>query len=162
MGEYFDYSENPGPQSSNHLKCLNCGHEAEIRRNVPYEEQADCPSCKRGQMMSWNWGGWKLTPESQLRLRQETRRQKEARLIPVPQESESFDGFTPQERNIHDLLVVEKPGTEAPWLTPFGASLVKIFGIRRRNNRVEFGIGNRRRPIRAWVTADRFLEEWPQ
>lgn len=163
MSKHFVYWEHPGPRSSNHLMCNNCGYEVQIRQDVSYEKQSDCRFCHgRGQMMSWDWEGWKATPERQARLEEEVRKQKTARRRPVSQASEPFNAFTRKERNTHGLLVVDKPGTEAPWEEEFGACVVKVFGIRRRKGRVEFGIGGRRRPIREWVTADRFANEWPQ
>lgn len=60
---------------------------------------------------------------------------------------------------------VAKEGMEAPWITGFGACLVKIWDIRRREDGVvEYGIGNRTRPSdedMAWVTGDKFFDEWP-
>ena len=84
-----------------------------------------------------------------------------AKLAEVEQVSEPFEGFTRQERTIHGSLVVEKSGTKAPWPTSVGVGVITIFGIRRRNGRVEFGIGSEKRPILDWVTPDRFHPEWP-
>ena len=84
---------------------------------------------------------------------------------PVSQESEPFQSFSASERTIAGgLVTIEKPGTKAPWLSPFGACLVKVYGIRRNpeTNRVEFGIGNEKPPILGWVTEDKFYDEWPQ
>jgi len=80
----------------------------------------------------------------------------------VDQTSEPFENFTEEERTIGEgLVIVAKSGTEAPWINPYGVNLVKIYGIRRKNGRVEFGIGNETPPILAWVTANCFHYEWP-
>jgi hypothetical protein len=158
----FDYTKDIGPRDESHLKCNDCGHEAEINPSLSYEKQADCPQCRGGQMMSWDWMGWKDTPERQERSRKFDEEKRKAKGSPVSQDSEPFENFTEGERTIHNLLVLERPGTEAPWLTAHGAGFVKIYGIRRRDGVVEFGIGNETPPILGWVTADRFYDEWPQ
>lgn len=80
----------------------------------------------------------------------------------VSQKSEPFENFTPEERTVGKGVTVVSQDSEAPWLTPFGAALVKVYGIRRRpDGVVEFGIGNEARPILGWVTADQFFDEWP-
>jgi hypothetical protein len=83
---------------------------------------------------------------------------------PVSQESEPFENFSRGERTVGRGLVTVGHGSEAPWLTPFGVGLVKVYGIRRNKEtgQVEFGIGNEEPPILGWVTADRFYDEWPQ
>jgi hypothetical protein len=37
---------------------------------------------------------------------------------------------------------------------------VKIYGIRRRDGKVEFGIGNEKPPILHWAEAKEFFDEW--
>jgi len=161
----FDYSEDPGPKDDKHLKCCGCGYETKGNPDIPYRLQSECPNCHY-QMMGWNWCGWKDTPERKKRLAEIDRKiekaKKKAATEKVSQESESFESFTREERNIQGLLTVEKSGQEAPWLTPFGASLVKIYGIRRnKDGEVEFGIGNEQPPILGWVKAEHFYYEWP-
>ena len=95
--------------------------------------------------------------------KQDTERHDAEMKKPENQQSERFEDFSPAERTIAGgIVVVKKPGTEAPWLGPLGACLIKVFGIRRRNGRVEFGIGNEKPPILDWVTANAFFDEWPQ
>lgn len=156
----FDYGQDTGPKDKKHLKCNNCGHEEKINPNVSYEARADCRVCHRGQMMGWDWMGWKNNEARKKRLEEMEKRAKEPRES-ISQESEPFENFTERERNIKGLVTVESPGTEAPWMSPLGACLVKVFGIRRRNGRVEFGVGNEEPPILAWVTKDKFYDEWP-
>lgn len=79
---------------------------------------------------------------------------------PVSQESEPFENFTREERTVKGGLVVTK-GSEAPWLTSTGVGMVKVYGIRRCEGVVEFGIGNEEPSILGWVTADRFWPEFP-
>ncbi len=158
----FDYGQDIGPKDEKHLKCNHCGNEKERNYDLSYEAQADCHVCHRGQMMGWNWMGWKDNKTRKERLKKEARRLRRKKNRPVSQKSEPFENFTERERNIKGLVTVSAPGTEAPWLTPFGAGLVKIYGIRRRKGRVEFGIGNEEPPILGWVTKDEFYDEWPQ
>lgn len=78
-------------------------------------------------------------------------------------EGESWDSFSEKERTVGDGITTVSCGSEAPWLSPFGACLVKVYGIRRNENgTVEFGVGNEQPPILAWVTAKDFYNEWPQ
>jgi len=73
----------------------------------------------------------------------------------VSKSSEPFDNFTEEERNIRvsgQQIIIEKPGIALPWLGPFGACLVKVYGIRHNDKgEVEFGIGNEAPPILGWV-----------
>lgn len=81
----------------------------------------------------------------------------------IDQTSESFDNFTVEERTIkiEDEPVLINKGSELPVFTPMGVDLVKVYGIRRKEGKVEFGIGNQTPPILGWVTADFFYHEWP-
>ncbi len=79
----------------------------------------------------------------------------------ISQESEPFENFTREERTIQGLLVVSEAGTIAPWMTPYGAALVKIYGVRRHEGKVQFGIGNEEPPILGWVEALAFYDKWP-
>ena len=157
----FDYRQDVGPKDKKHLKCNNCGNEQEKNYDLSYGEQADCRICHQGQMMSWNWMGWKDNKARKRRLKEGAKKLKKRKRKPVSQKSEPFENFTEGERNIKGLVTVSAPGTEAPWLTPFGAGLVRIYGIRRREGKIEFGIGNEEPPILGWVTQDKFFDEWP-
>lgn len=54
-------------------------------------------------------------------------------------------------------------GSDAPWLGPYGACLVRVHDMRvRADGATEFGIGNEAPPVLAWVTTDDFPDEWPQ
>jgi hypothetical protein len=57
--------------------------------------------------------------------------------------------------------VVVEVGSEMPWLSGLGACLVKVHDIRETAGTVEYGIGNEEPPVLAWVTGDRFYNEWP-
>lgn len=161
----FDYRKDPGPKDTEHIKCSDCGYEKKEDPNIRYQLQCDCPICGI-QMMGWNWMGWKDTPERKKRLAEQERKieeaKKKARTEKVSQKSEPFESFTEEERNIQGLFVVEGPDEEAPWLTPYGVGLVKIYGIRRgKDGEVEFGIGNEEPPILGWVKDEHFYHEWP-
>lgn len=157
----FDYEKDPGPTDADHLKCNVCGYESRYDRNRPYSLQSECPNSDGGQMMSWNWNGWKDNSLRRDRQKEQAEKRNRKAGEPVSQETEDFAAFSEAERNIHGLLVVKGPGTEAPWLSGAGACLVKIYGIRRREGRVEFGIGNEHPPILGWVQARDFYREWP-
>jgi hypothetical protein len=76
-----------------------------------------------------------------------------------------MDEFTEAERTIRvdGSPVILSKGSEAPWLSPLGACLVKVYDFRRREDgKVEFGVGNETPPILGWVTAEEFFDEWPQ
>jgi len=54
-------------------------------------------------------------------------------------------------------------GSEAPWMGVLGAFLVKVYDIRLdAEGSAEFGVGNKRPPVLAWVKAEDFFDEWPQ
>lgn len=81
----------------------------------------------------------------------------------VEQNSEPLEKFSEEERRVgNGLFILSELGEEAPWFTPYGVGVVKIYGIRRKEGKVEFGIGNETPPILSWVTADRFWNEWPE
>lgn len=82
----------------------------------------------------------------------------------VSQQTDPISQYRPEERTI---MVDGEPvilgiNSEAPWLSWAGACLVKVYGFRRVDGAVEFGIGNENPPIIAWVKADAFFHEWPQ
>ncbi len=167
----FDYSEDPGPEL-NDIKCIRCGHTTAYCEDTEWRYQSDCKQCRDhdGSMLGYGWGGWKLTPERDAYFKKEEkdRKQREAahkieQQKPEFQYSEPFHKFSKEERTIaKGLLVVEDPGTEAPWLGAFGACFVKVYGIRRaEDGTVEFGVGEETPPISAWVKADDFYGEWP-
>lgn len=79
----------------------------------------------------------------------------------MSEESEPFENFTAEERTVGKGIAVVSQNSEVPWLTPYGVGLVKVYGIRRREGVVEFGIGNEEPPILGWVTADQFYHEFP-
>ena len=81
----------------------------------------------------------------------------------VDQTSEKFADFYTEERTllVDGEKVILSEGSEAPWLTAIGVSLVKVYGIRRRGGVVEFGIGNETPPILGWVSLKDFFNEWP-
>ena len=165
----FDFTQDPGPKQG-WLKCHDCGFTIEEDPDKSYDEQMSCPKCGLGtqRMMGFGWGGWKSTPEREaiFKAQEEERRRKQKeyeieREKPEFQHSESFNDFTDEERTIACGLQVDDPGTEAPWEGPYGVCMVKIYGIRRKNGVVEFGVGNETPPILDWVKADDFHYEWP-
>ena len=80
----------------------------------------------------------------------------------VSQDTELFENFSAEERAIHNLLIIKEIGQEAQWFGPFGACLVKVYGMRRAlDGGVEFGIGSEKPPILGWVKAEEFFNEWP-
>ena len=162
----FDFQDDPGPKKG-YLKCNMCGFTTEEVKKFPHDVQSRC-HCY-GQMMGYFWGGWKMTPprkkEFKKREKEFEKKQKELKIEsakPEFQESEPFENFTDKELTIaNGLVTVKKSGTVAPWLSPYGACLIKVYGVRRKNNKVEFGIGNKKPPILGWVTAGEFFTEWP-
>ncbi len=75
-----------------------------------------------------------------------------------------FQEFPKSERTIKvegESLVLDV-GVEAPWLSPFGACLIRIYDIRRNaEGDVQFGVGNKTLPILGYVKAEAFYDEWP-
>lgn len=163
----FDYQNDSGPKKG-YLKCNMCGFTTEEIKNLDYKEQGTCCHCF-GSMMGYFWGGWKVTPSRKKEFKKQEkeleRRRKEYEIESVKpefQESEPFENFTDKELTIaNGLVIVKKSGTVAPWLGPYGACLIKVYGVRRKNNKVEFGVGNEKPPILAWITAGEFYTEWP-
>jgi len=164
----FDFQNDPGPKKG-YLKCNECGFTTKEIKDLDYKEQGTCYHCS-GSMMGPFWRGWKITPkrkkEFEKREKEYKRKQKELKIEaakPEFQESEPFENFTDKELTIAGgLVTIKKSGAEAPWLSPYGACLVKVYGVRRKNNRVEFGIGGHEKtPILAWITAGEFYTEWP-
>ena len=162
----FEYGNDVGPTDEKHLKCHGCGHVALWREGESYDRQSKCTTLGcHGSMMSWDWGGWKAAPERAERYAEQERVRSEAESKPVSQETEPLDSFTEDERTIPvrgNPLVVNEAGTEAPWMSAFGACLVKVYGMRRLEGQVQFGIGDEELPILGWVGAGDFYEEWPQ
>lgn len=147
--------------SKDTYKCCRCGFEAVIQP-APWNRQSECAHCG-GQMMSWLWNGWK---DNELRKRYQKAsdeiREIEANLT-VSQIGSPISGFTKEERTIgHGVMIVENVPCEAPWMSGMGACLIKIYAMRRRGDLVEFGIGNQELPIRAWISANDFPDEWPK
>lgn len=144
------------------LKCSNCGFEKLENPSIDYNEQSRCSQCDYGRMMGWQWPGWKPNElrEKQRKINALLAEVEEG--LKVCQETDDIKNFTKDERTIgKGVMVVEKLGQKAPWLNGFGACLIKIYGIRRRGDLVEFGIGNEEPPILGWVKANDFFEEWP-
>ena len=153
------------PSKEENLKCLHCGHEALWKKDEDYDTQSDCIRCG-DQMMSRWWGGWGRTIREKREYNKHWRdleAERERRAAePVSQETEPIKNFSDKERRIHHVMTFTSIGQEAPWMGPFGASLVKIYGIRRaEDGSVEFGIGNEEPPILGWVHATDFYNEWP-
>lgn len=82
--------------------------------------------------------------------------------------------YTEEERTIgKGLMLVEKIPCEAPWLGALGSGMIMIIGIRRKDGKVEFQVGDeKKKPYidedskeedkSVWVEADDFYDEWPQ
>ena len=71
-------------------------------------------------------------------------------------------GIPPEKRRIQTGDVLEI-GSEAPWLGPLGACFARVYDLRLdADGVVEFGVGNEKPPVVAWVKAEDFFDEWPQ
>lgn len=85
--------------------------------------------------------------------------------ISLVKASGRFEAFSEEERtlDIDGFPEIVSSGFEAPWLTPFGTGLIRVYDIRRNEKGVvEFGVGNQTLPILSYVTSDKFYNEWPQ
>lgn len=77
-------------------------------------------------------------------------------------EAAGLTNFTREELTIgRGITTVDHLPFEAPWRGPFGASLVKVYEVKREDGMVKFGVGNEQPPILAWVVANDFYNEWP-
>jgi len=161
----FNYQNDIGPADDKHLKCSRCGYTAAENPDLPYSDQSECatPGC-HSHMMGWDWMGWKDNKPRREREKERKRRAEEEAKKPVSQDTEDWATFSVEERRIGKGLLVAEPDCEAPWLSAFGACLVKVYGIRRNaeSGTVEFGVGNESPPILGWVTANDFYHQWPQ
>ena len=78
-----------------------------------------------------------------------------------------LENFTPDELTIgKGVEQVDSLPCEAPWLSPYGACLIKITDVRRnKDGIVEFQLGDESSiPYEngeVWVVADAFYSEWP-
>jgi hypothetical protein len=150
-----------------YLKCCNCGHQVEWD-GKDYESNRDCQLCDN-QMLSYRWAGWESTPERERMFAEEERQLAEKDRLakieaskPEFQLSEPFGSFTQQERTVgKGITIIKAPGDEAPILSAFGAALVRVYGIRRKDGIVQFGVGNEEPPILDWIEANDFFDEWP-
>ncbi len=143
------------------LKCCGCGFEKLELPDVEYEKQSECPQCS-DQMMGWMWNGWKDHEARKLYWQRRELEIKIDEMTKVSQTYQSVTHFTKEERTVGPGVEITKYGQEVPWMTPLGAGMIKVWGMRRRGNRVEYGVGDRTMPILAWVTADEFYKEWPK
>lgn len=144
------------------LKCSDCGGETLDDPDLPYPEKRDCQFC-HGQMMGWAWYGWK---DNEIRKRHwdnvRDRKKIDAEL-PVSQEGHPISAFTAAELGIlPGGKKISSLPAQAPWMSAGGACMVKVYAVRRRGKRVEFGIGNEELPILGWVEKSAFYGEWPK
>ena len=78
--------------------------------------------------------------------------------------TEPINDLNPGERTIivSGDTVLLNIGSAAPWLSWSGVCLVKVWGLRRSpSGEPEFGIGNEKPPVLAWVKDTEFHGEWP-
>jgi hypothetical protein len=85
-----------------------------------------------------------------------------------------WGAYTEEERTIgKGIMVVETIPCEAPWCGYLGAGMIMITGIRRKDGKVEFQLGDKKKKAyldenskekdkTIWVMADDFFDEWPQ
>ena len=142
------------------LKCNNCGCERLENPSIEYEYQSECPECGEGQMMGWEWNGWKPHKAREMSWEIRSMQVKINELLKVSQKSDRLSRFTRQERTIGPGVYIEELGQVLPWMGALGAASIKVWGIRQRGNVVEYGVGNKEPPILAWVTADSFPKQW--
>ncbi len=116
--------------SNDTYKCCMCGHESVILP-VQWDKQSQCPECG-GQMMSWEWFGWKDNPIRNRYVKAKDEIREIEGKLSVSQAGYNLSLFTRAERTIgYGVMVVEELPCEAPWMNGLGACNVKIYAIRR-------------------------------
>jgi hypothetical protein len=78
---------------------------------------------------------------------------------PVSQVSDQWEKFSAEERTVCQGTVIMTRGVIFTKQSGLGQDAVRVYGIRRQQGFVEFGIGNTTPPILAWVRAE-FFKEW--
>lgn len=99
-------------------------------------------------------------------------RLKEEQYTPEFQHTEPLENFAAKKRTVADgTICFTEFGQLAPVRTPWGVDTVYMNGIRRKDGKVQFGIGKtavdpkalspKHRKILNWVSGAVFYDEWP-